>query len=168
VTPGQGIVQRLMPWIAIALAVVVFDQLTKFAIERVFEYGDVKRLTGFFNLVLTYNKGAAFSFLREASGWQGPVLSAVAVVASAVIVFLLTRHSDQRLFSLALSLILGGALGNLIDRLLYGHVIDFLDFHYAGWHWPAFNVADSAIVCGALLLVFEELTRMRKPALGPK
>lgn len=167
-TPASGVVQRLLPWIAIALAVVVLDQLTKLAIERVFEYGDVRRLTSFFNLVLTYNKGAAFSFLREASGWQGPVLSAVAIIASGVIVFLLARHSHQRLFSLALSLILGGALGNLIDRLLHGHVIDFLDFHYAGWHWPAFNVADSAIVCGALLLVFDELTRMRKPAMGPK
>ena len=161
-TAGQTVWQRLLPWIGVALAVVVLDQLTKLAIERVFDYGDVKRLTSFFNLVLTYNKGAAFSFLREASGWQGPVLSAVAIGASALILFLLARHSQQRLFSFALALILGGAIGNLIDRLLYGHVIDFLDFHYAGWHWPAFNVADSGIVCGALLLVFEELTRMRK------
>lgn len=162
-TTSQTVWQRLLPWIGVALAVVVLDQLTKLAIERAFEYGDVKPLTSFFNLVLTYNKGAAFSFLREASGWQGPVLSAVAVGASALILFLLARHSQQRLFSFALALILGGAIGNLIDRLLYGHVIDFLDFHYAGWHWPAFNVADSGIVCGALLLVFEELQRMRKP-----
>jgi signal peptidase II len=162
VTARQTVWQRVLPWIGVALAVVVLDQLTKLLIERAFEYGDVKPLTGFFNLVLTYNKGAAFSFLREASGWQGPVLSAIAIGASALIVFLLTRHAQQRLFSFALALILGGAIGNLIDRLLYGHVIDFLDFHYAGWHWPAFNVADSGIVCGALLLVFEELMRMRK------
>jgi signal peptidase II len=162
VSAGQSAWQRVLPWIGVALAIVVADQLTKLAIERAFEYGDVKPLTSFFNLVLTYNKGAAFSIFREASGWQTPVLSAVAIGASVLIVFLLSRHAHQRLFSLALALILGGAIGNLIDRLLYGHVIDFLDFHYAGWHWPAFNVADSAIVGGALLLVFEELARMRQ------
>jgi signal peptidase II len=162
VTAPKVAIDRLLPWIAVALTVVVLDQLTKWAIEQAFNYGDVKRLTSFFNLVLTYNKGAAFSFLRDASGWQGPLLSAVAVIASVVIVVLLVRHGHQRLFALALALILGGAVGNLIDRLTYGHVVDFLDFHYGGWHWPAFNVADSAIVGGALLLIADEFHRLRR------
>jgi signal peptidase II len=162
VTTPKSALDRLLPWIAVALTVVVLDQLTKWAIEQAFDYGDVKRLTGFFNLVLTYNKGAAFSFLSSASGWQGPLLTVVAIVASVLIVFLLVRHGHQRLFALALALILGGAVGNLIDRVTYGHVVDFLDFHYGGWHWPAFNVADSAIVGGALLLIADELRRLRR------
>jgi signal peptidase II len=119
-------------------------------------------VTGFFNLVLTYNKGAAFSFLASASGWQHSFLTAIGIGASLVIVFLLARHGAQKLFSLALALILGGAIGNVIDRIAYGHVIDFLDFHWRGWHWPAFNVADSAIVCGAALLIVDELLRLRR------
>jgi signal peptidase II len=122
----------------------------------------VKPITGFFNLELTYNKGAAFSFLADASGWQHQFLTAVGVVASLFIVYLLARHGTQKLFSAALALILGGALGNVIDRIAYGHVIDFLDFHWRGWHWPAFNLADSAIVCGAGLLIVDELLRVRK------
>jgi signal peptidase II len=154
--------QRMLPWLALALLVVFLDQLTKVVVERVFEFGDVQPLTGFFNLVLTYNKGAAFSFLAGAGGWQDEFLTAVGIGASAFIVYLLARHAHQRLFSMALALILGGAVGNVIDRIVYGHVIDFLDFHWRGWHWPAFNLADSAIVCGATLLIIEELTRMRR------
>ncbi len=154
--------QKLYPWLALAALIVIADQATKVLVERAFNFGDVRPVTGFFNLVLTYNKGAAFSFLASASGWQDEFLIAVATAASAFILFLLARHGTQKLFSLALALILGGALGNLIDRLLHGHVIDFLDFHYAGWHWPAFNLADSAIVCGAALLILDELLRVRK------
>jgi signal peptidase II len=154
--------QRMLPWLALALLVVFLDQLTKVVVVRVFEFGDVQPLTGFFNLVLTYNKGAAFSFLAGAGGWQDEFLTAVGIGASAFIVYLLARHARQRLFSMALALILGGAVGNVIDRIVYGHVIDFLDFHWRGWHWPAFNLADSAIVCGATLLIIEELTRMRR------
>jgi signal peptidase II len=154
--------RRLLPWLAVAAVVVVIDQLTKLAIERWFDYGDVRPVTGFFNLVLTYNKGAAFSFLASASGWQAHFLTGVGILASIFIVYLLARHGHQRLFALALALILGGAIGNVIDRLAYGHVVDFLDFHAGGWHWPAFNVADSAIVGGAMLLVLDELTRVRK------
>jgi signal peptidase II len=154
--------QRLAPWAALAAAIVLLDQLTKIAIERLFNHGDVRPVTGFFNLVLTYNKGAAFSFLAGASGWQDEFLTAIGLIASLFIVYLLARHGTQRLFSLALSLILGGAIGNVIDRIAYGHVIDFLDFHWRGWHWPAFNVADSAIVCGAALLVLDELLRVRR------
>ena len=154
--------RRLMPWVALAAIIVLVDQLTKYLVERSFDYGDVKAITGFFNLVLTYNKGAAFSFLASASGWQAHFLTAVGIAASLFILYLLGRHGSQRLFSLALALILGGAIGNVIDRIAYGHVIDFLDFHAGGWHWPAFNIADSAIVGGAMLLVLDELLRVRR------
>jgi signal peptidase II len=154
--------QKLAPWLGLAAAIVAVDQLTKVTIERLFDYGDVRPVTGFFNLVLTYNKGAAFSFLAGASGWQKEFLTAIGIAASLVIVYLLARHGSQRLFSLALALILGGAIGNVIDRVAHGHVIDFLDFHWRGWHWPAFNVADSAIVCGAALLIVDELLRVRR------
>jgi signal peptidase II len=119
-------------------------------------------VTSFFNLVLTYNKGAAFSFLAGASGWQSTFFTIVGIAASLFIVYLLARHGTQKLFSLALALILGGAVGNVIDRIVHGHVIDFLDFHWRGWHWPAFNVADSAIVTGAALLILDELRRVRR------
>ena len=154
--------QKLLPWVGVAIAIVLLDQATKLTVERLFDYGDVRPVTGFFNLVLTYNKGAAFSFLANAGGWQDEFLTAVGVGASLFIIYLLARHGTQRLFSLALALILGGAIGNVIDRIAYGHVIDFLDFHVAGWHWPAFNVADSAIVGGAALLILDELLRVRK------
>ena len=154
--------QKLYPWLILAALIVLADQLTKIAIEKVFNYGDVRPVTGFFNLVLTYNKGAAFSFLANAGGWQDEFLTFVGIGASLFIVYLLARHGTQKLFSLALALILGGAIGNVIDRVTYGHVIDFLDFHWRGWHWPAFNLADSAIVCGAALLILDELLRVRK------
>jgi signal peptidase II len=159
---AAGPVRRMLPWVALATVIVLIDQLTKIAIERAFDYGDVHPITGFFNLVLTYNKGAAFSFLASASGWQKHFLTVVGIGASLFILYLLARHGSQRLFSLALAMILGGAIGNVIDRLAYGHVVDFLDFHVGGWHWPAFNVADSAIVGGAILLVLDELLRVRR------
>ncbi|HTN50220.1 MAG TPA: signal peptidase II [Burkholderiaceae bacterium] len=154
--------QRMLPWLALALLVVFLDQLTKVIVEHSFEFGEVRPQADFFNLVLTYNKGAAFSFLANAGGWQDVFLTTVGVSASAFIVYLLARHGHQRLFSFALALILGGAIGNVIDRIVYGHVIDFLDFHWRGWHWPAFNLADSAIVCGATLLIVDELIRVRR------
>lgn len=154
--------QKLRPWLLVAIVVIAADQASKFVIEKVFNFGDVRPVTGFFNLVLTYNKGAAFSFLAGASGWQHTFLVAVGMGASLFILYLLARHGTQKLFSLALALILGGAIGNVIDRLIHGHVIDFLDFHWRGWHWPAFNIADSAIVCGAGLLILDELLRVRK------
>ena len=157
-----GVRRRLLPWVALAAVVVLIDQLTKLVIERAFDYGDVEPVTSFFNLVLTYNRGAAFSFLASASGWQAHFLTGVGIAASLFILYLLGRHGDQKLFSLALAMILGGAVGNVIDRLAYGHVIDFLDLHVGGWHWPAFNMADSAIVGGAMLLVLDELLRVRR------
>lgn len=159
---AAGTWRRMLPWVALASVIVLVDQLTKLAIERAFDYGDVEPVTSFFNLVLTYNKGAAFSFLASASGWQKHFLTVVGIGASLFILYLLARHGGQKLFALALAMILGGAIGNVIDRLAYGHVIDFLDFHVGGWHWPAFNVADSAIVGGAILLVVDELLRVRR------
>lgn len=151
----------LAPWLGVALIVILCDQLTKIAIAKVFAYGEGRVITPFFNLVLVYNRGAAFGFLSTASGWQRWAFTALGIVAALVICYLLKRHAAQRLFCTALSLILGGALGNVIDRLAYGHVIDFLDFHVRAWHWPAFNLADSAITIGAALLVFDELRRVR-------
>ncbi|MDO8299645.1 signal peptidase II, partial [Lacisediminimonas sp.] len=136
-------------------------QLTKIVVIQLLNYGDSRTITGFFNLVLAYNKGAAFSFLADQGGWQRWFFTGIAVVAVVFIIHLLRRNAGQRLFCTALALILGGAIGNLIDRVLYGHVIDFLDFHVGGWHWPAFNVADTAIVIGAALFILDELRRKR-------
>jgi signal peptidase II len=152
----------LTPWLSIAAIVVVLDQITKIAITRAFTFGESLPITSFFNLVLTYNKGAAFSFLASESGWQRWLFTAIAVAAALFITYLLKRHPGQRFFCAALALILGGAVGNLIDRVLYGHVIDFLDFHVNNWHWPAFNVADSAIFVGAAMFIIDELRRVKK------
>jgi signal peptidase II len=124
--------------------------------------GEVVHVTGFFNLVHVFNKGAAFSFLANAGGWQRAFFIGVTMAAVALIVYLLRRHERERLFCLGLALILGGALGNLWDRVMLGHVVDFLDFHAAGWHWPAFNVADSAITVGAGLLIVDTLFSGRR------
>ncbi|VVE39986.1 MULTISPECIES: signal peptidase II [Pandoraea] len=152
----------LAPWLGIAVIAILLDQVTKLTILKTFQYGEFHPLTSFFNLVLVYNKGAAFSFLAAAGGWQRWFFTLLGVVAAVVIMWLLKRHNGQKMFCLSLSLILGGALGNVIDRVIYGHVIDFLDFHVGGWHWPAFNVADSAICVGAVLLVIDELRRVRR------
>jgi signal peptidase II len=146
---------RPLRWYLLALAVVVADYLSKVAVLAAFAPGESRALAPFFNLVLVFNKGAAFSFLASAPGWQLPFFAAIAAVASAVISYLIYKHPANRLFCLGLALILGGALGNLYDRVVYGHVVDFLDFHAAGWHWPAFNVADSAITVGAGILIVE-------------
>ncbi|RZI41261.1 lipoprotein signal peptidase [Herbaspirillum sp. HC18] len=152
----------VMPWLGIATIIVLLDQITKITITRLFSYGESLPVTSFFNLVLAHNKGAAFSFLAAESGWQRYFFAGIAVAAVLFILYLLRRHAGQRLFCWALALILGGAIGNLIDRVLYGYVIDFLDFYVGKWHWPAFNVADSAIVCGAALFILDELRRVGK------
>jgi len=148
---------KLARWLALAGLVVLADQAAKLAILAGFAPGEVRPVTGFFNLVLVYNPGAAFSFLAGAGGWQKWFFLALAFAISGWIVAMLRRHPDQRLLATALSLVLGGALGNVIDRFAYGAVVDFLDFYLAGWHWPAFNVADSAICLGAVLLIWEQL-----------
>jgi signal peptidase II len=164
--PAEGCVwQRLTWYLGIAVAVAGLDFLTKRWVESALAPGQVIEMTPFFNLVLTFNPGAAFSLFAQASGWQRPFFIGVTVVAAAVITWLLRRHWRDTLFGVALSLILGGALGNLWDRVVLGHVVDFLDFHVAGWHWPAFNVADSAITVGAALLIWDGF---RKPVTSVK
>lgn len=151
-------------WLALALAVLILDQLTKYAIKATFALHEMVEITPFFNMVLVYNKGAAFSLLADAAGWQRGLFIAIALTASVWIAWLLRKYAAETLFCLALSLILGGAVGNVIDRVLYGAVVDFLDFHAFGMHWPAFNVADSAISCGAVLLIWDALKPKRKTA----
>jgi len=156
--------RRAAPWFGLAAVLVALDQLVKWVVLGYFSgRGTVEPVTPFFNLVLACNKGAAFSFLAGAPGWQTPLFAGFAVVASVVVGVLIVRHPGKRLFCGALALVLGGALGNLIDRLRVGCVVDFLDFHAAGWHWPAFNVADSAITLGAVALILESLLH-REPA----
>jgi signal peptidase II len=144
-----------LKWITLSVAIVVVDQITKYWVTDSLRLHEVVPVTSFFNLVLVYNPGAAFSFLADQPGWQRGFFITVALVASVWIVYLLRRHHGETLFSLALSLVLAGAVGNVIDRLYFGAVVDFLDFHAFGWHWPAFNVADSAITCGAALLIWD-------------
>ncbi len=146
---------RSWPWFLVAAAIILADQLTKWAVLARFAPGERLEVTGFFNLVLAFNRGAAFSFLAGAGGWQTPLLVGFALIAAVVVSVLLVRSPDRTLFCAGLALILGGALGNVIDRLRFGHVVDFLDLHAAGWHWPAFNVADSAITVGAALLILD-------------
>lgn len=152
----------LMLWLGIALVVVLLDQASKITMSQHLFYGQSETITSYFNLVMVYNKGAAFSFLSDQPGWQRYFFTAVSVIASLFILWMLKRNPAQRLFCWSLALILGGAVGNLIDRIAYGHVIDFLDFHVGGWHWPAFNVADSAITLGAILFVLDEFRRVNR------
>lgn len=146
---------RPWPWFAAAAGIVLVDRLTKWLMLGWLRPGESYEVTGFFNLVLVYNRGAAFSFLADAPGWQTPLFVAVALIAAAVVSWMLWRHPARTLLCGGLALILGGALGNLWDRLAWGAVADFLDFHAFGWHWPAFNVADSAITVGAAILIVE-------------
>jgi signal peptidase II len=155
---------RWWAWLFVSAGVVVLDQLTKWLIQQTLVFGELVPVLPFFNLVLVYNPGAAFSFLSSAPGWQRDVFVAIGLAASAFIVWLLRRHASDPMFCFALALILGGALGNLIDRVMLGAVVDFLDLHLAGYHWPAFNVADSAISCGAALLIWDSLRRPRAGA----
>jgi signal peptidase II len=154
---------RATRWFALAAIVVALDQLVKWAFLASFARGERREITGFFNLVLVFNKGAAFSFLADAPGWQGPLLAGFALVAAALISVMIARNAQKSLLCAGLGLVLGGAIGNVIDRLRFGHVVDFLDFHAAGWHFPAFNVADSAITIGAALLILEGFVRERRP-----
>ena len=145
----------LKRWLLVSAVVIVLDQLSKAAISSQFFYGESIPVLPFFNLILAHNTGAAFSFLDNGVGMQRWLFSAIAVVASVWIVLLLRKHQSQQLFCFALSFILGGALGNLIDRISYGYVVDFLDFYWGIHHFAAFNLADSAITCGAALLIWD-------------
>ena len=152
----------LIPWLGLAAIIILLDQITKITITKTFALEEILRITSFFNLTFIYNPGAAFSFLAAETGWQKYLFTAIGLIAAAYITYLLKRHSGQKIFCTALALIMGGALGNVIDRLVYGKVVDFLDFHYELHHFPAFNVADSAICIGAALLILDELRRVKK------
>ena len=150
-------------WYGLAVLVILIDQVTKLSVLEHFRYGErASVIPDFFDLTLLFNPGAAFSFLGEAGGWQRWLFTGIAVCASIFIIVLLWRQRDNRLFSFALTMILGGALGNLIDRLEHGHVVDFLLFYHHPWYFPAFNAADSAITLGAILLIVDELLRWRR------
>ena len=144
-------------WLAASLAVVAADLATKAWVESAFAPGEVREVTPFFNLVLMHNSGAAFSFLAGAGGWQRWFFTAIAIAISAAIVVMLRRNHRNTTLALALALVLGGALGNLWDRLTLGHVVDFVQLHAAGYYWPAFNVADSAITLGVAILIWDSV-----------
>ena len=149
-------------WLSLALLILLIDQLTKGLIVGQFALGDGRVVTSFFNLVRAHNTGAAFSFLAQAGGWQRWMFTGIGVAASALMIWMLRSHPGQKLFGFAIACILGGAIGTVIDRLVHGYVVDFLDFHWAGWHFPAFNAADSAITLGAACLLLDELLRVKR------
>ena len=153
---------RLMHWLAIALVIVLVDQFTKLLIVGSMQLGESTPVTTFFNIVRAHNSGAAFSFLADASGWQRWFFTGLGAVASVVMAVLLRSHASEKLFCFAISCVLGGAVGNVIDRVLYGYVVDFLDFHWMAMHFPAFNAADSAITLGASCLILDEILRVRR------
>jgi signal peptidase II len=154
----------LSKWLSLSALVIVLDQLSKAWISSHFVYGESITVLSVFNLVLAHNTGAAFSFLNDAGGIQRWLFSLIAIIASVWIIILLRKHAAQMLFALALSLILGGALGNLIDRIAYGYVVDFLHFHWDEYYFPAFNLADSAITCGAFMLILDSFKENKRGA----
>jgi signal peptidase II len=155
---GPGI----WPWLGLSLVIVLVDQFTKTLILGYYKYADSTYVTSFFNVVRAHNTGAAFSFLADANGWQRWLFTGIGVAAAVFIVWMLKSHAGQKLFSFSMAAILGGAIGNVIDRMMHGYVVDFLDFHWGANHFPAFNVADSAITIGAICLILDELRRVRK------
>lgn len=160
--PRSSAAPRLTQWLLIAALIIVADQLTKILVIGAFQLGDVRPITGFFDLVRAHNYGAAFSFLHGASGWQRWFFLGLGLVAAGFIIWMLRRHGHQKMFGWALTLILGGALGNVIDRAIHGYVVDFIQVHAGGWYFPAFNIADSAITLGAITLILDELRRVRR------
>ena len=155
---GNG---SMLQWLGLAFIILLVDQFTKVLIVGYYHLGDSTVVTGFFNIVRVHNHGAAFSFLAGAGGWQRWFFTVLGCAAAGFIVWMLRSHPGQTLFSFAMACILGGAIGNVVDRLVYGYVVDFLDFHWRGMHFPAFNVADSAITLGAACLILDELLRVR-------
>ena len=149
-------------WLLLAAALIVLDQISKWYFELNFQFAERLNILPFFDFILVYNTGAAFSFLADHGGWQRWFFVALSIIASIVIVVLLRRNSTKTLFCLSLSLILAGAIGNLIDRLLLGHVIDFLLFYWGDNYFPAFNLADCCITVGAALLILDEIIRIRQ------
>ena len=154
--------RSIKPWLWLAVIVVLLDQISKWVVLGTLQPGETRYVAPFFNWVLAFNPGAAFSFLSDAGGWQRWFFTALALGVSGWIVSQLRRHCNEFRLSLALTMVLGGALGNVIDRIRFGVVIDFIQWHAAGFYWPAFNVADSAITLGAILLLWDQL--QTKPA----
>ena len=142
-------------WLSISAIVVAFDLYSKHLIQQHFVFGDLHSVTSFFDLVRYHNEGSAFGFLNDAGGWQKWFFNGISIVASVVIIYLLKKHTDEKLFCAGLALVLGGAIGNLYDRIILGYVVDFLNFHLNNHYWPAFNVADSAICVGVSLLLLD-------------
>ena len=166
---GSSKAPGLALWLGLALIVILLDQITKTLILGMFQLGDVRPVTSFFNLVRVHNSGAAFSFLAGASGWQRWFFVGLGLLASGFIVWVLRSHPTQKLFCFAVTMIMGGALGNVIDRLLHGYVVDFLQFRFgflaplfSGGYFPSFNLADSAITLGAACLILDEILRVRR------
>jgi signal peptidase II len=152
----------MLPWLGLALLIFLADQYTKTLILGYYQLGDSTTVTSFFNVVRVHNAGAAFSFLAHASGWQRWFFTAIGLGAAVFIVWMLRQHAGQRLFAFAMACLLGGAVGNVVDRLMHGYVVDFIQLHYAGWYFPAFNLADAAITAGALGMILDELLRVRR------
>lgn len=144
-------------WLGVSAVVIAVDLASKAWMSSALRYGEVREVLPFFNLVLVHNTGAAFSFLADAGGWQRWFFTLVAIVISAVILAMLRRQAGKPLLAGALALVLGGALGNLYDRVTLGHVVDFVQLHAGGYYWPAFNVADSAICVGVAFLIWDGL-----------
>jgi len=159
---GTPVVKGWWRWLLIAAIIIVLDQYTKTLIVNHFQLHEGRYVTSFFNLVRAHNPGAAFSFLAGAGGWQRWFFTGIALAATVFIIVMLRKQGDQKLFALALTLILGGAIGNAVDRLIHGYVVDFLQFHWSGWAFPSFNVADSAITLGAILLIVDEIRRVTR------
>jgi signal peptidase II len=148
-------------WLLVALLLIVVDQITKIGFDHALRYGERINILPIFDFTLLYNKGAAFSLLADQPGWQRWFFTILGFGASAFILWMMHTHRSQHRFMFALTLILGGALGNVIDRIAYGHVIDFLLFYWHNWYYPAFNVADAGITVGAILLIIDEILRLR-------
>jgi signal peptidase II len=161
-TRSAGRAPGLWLWLGLALLVVVLDQLSKTLILGAFQLGDSRTITTWFNLVRVHNTGAAFSFLAGAAGWQRWFFVALGTLASGFIVWMLKKHPEQKLFCFAVTMIMGGAIGNVVDRLIHGYVVDFIQVHYGGWYFPSFNLADSAITLGAICLILDEILRVRR------
>ncbi len=166
---GKASSKGMLTWLGLAFLVLLVDQFTKVLILGYYRPGEATYVTTFFNIVRVHNTGAAFSFLANAGGWQRWFFTVIGLVAAAFILWMLRSHHGQKLFAFSLSCLLGGAVGNVVDRLLHGYVVDMLDFHwrflspvFPGGHFPAFNVADAAITAGAIGLILDELLRVRR------
>ena len=156
--------RNIKSWLWLAGVFILLDQCSKWIVLSTLQPGESRYVAPFFNWVLTFNAGAAFSFLSDAGGWQRWFFTVLALGVSGWIITLLRRHVGEFRLSLALTLVLSGALGNVIDRIRFGAVVDFVQWHVAGYYWPAFNVADSAITLGAILLIWDQLRT--KPEVG--